>query len=358
MKKLSVILFVLMLATVLSLTACSSQSSTNQGGESNGISTNEGKSENKKFDPNDRSSWPKNVRVGSASVGGAYYVYAGSWATIVSDQLGITTNVEQTGGPNHNIQLIENGDLELGMTTLGPAYDAWYGEGEWTNGKKFREFRVMFPMYPSLLHFWSLSDSGIEEISDFEGKSVGVGPKGGTPGTYFPQILDILGVKSKLINAGYSDMTSQQLDGLLDVMGWAGSVPAGAAMEILAQKDLNFIGFTEEQADKVISELDYFSKVAIPAGTYEGQDKDIIALDLFNVAIADKDLPDSLVYNIVDAVLGNHDRLVETFSAAVDTIPENIGKNTFAYMHPGAIKWYEEHGIELPDEVYPPEYKK
>jgi TRAP transporter TAXI family solute receptor len=368
-KNRLLVLLTLVLSLLLVLAACGSQSSSNESQGSSDTSNNsnetgekkeeqEAESESKEFDPNDRTDWPKNIRVGAASVGGTYYGYAGGWAGIVADELDVSTTVEVTGGPNHNIQLIENGDMELGMMTMGPGYDAWMGEGEWTNGKQFREYRVMFPMYPSYLHFWSLKGSGITTTDDFNGKNIGVGPKGGTPGTYFPMFYDIMGIDANLSHAGFSDMGTQQLDGLLDVISWAGGVPAATALEISAQKEVNWIGFSKEDRDKIVSELPYFNKAVLPAGTYEGQQEDMNVLAIYNMAIADKDLPDSLVYNIVDAVLSNNEKMLQVHAASKDTIPENIVKNTFAYVHPGAIRWYEEHGIELPDEVYPPDYPK
>lgn len=324
------------------------------GSESENGSATEGTAE---LDLDQRDDWPSNLRMGSASVGGLYYTWAGGWASLTERELEIPVNVEVTGGPNHNIQLIETGELDLGMTTLGPAYDAWFGEGDWTSGQEHREYRMLFPMYPSVIHWWAFEESGIESISDFDGHTIGVGPAGGTPGTYLPMFIDILGVNvANLVNAGFDDMASQQQDGLIDVIGWAGGIPAGLGQELEAQREINWIGFTDEELDKIIEELPYFSKGIIEAGTYKTLEEDIGALELYNFAIAHKDIPDSLAYHIVDTVMNNNDYMMDVHIASIDTVPENVGINTFAYMHPGAIKWFEDNGQDLPDEVYPPDY--
>jgi hypothetical protein len=39
--------------------------------------------------------------------------------------------------------------------------------------------------------------------------------------------------------------------------------------------------------------------------------------------------------------------------AANETVPQNVVKNTFLPFHPGAIRYYREIGIKIPDELAP-----
>jgi uncharacterized protein len=55
-----------------------------------------------------------------------------------------------------------------------------------------------------------------------------------------------------------------------------------------------------------------------------------------------------LVYFIVKAAFDKHAQLVETHSAAKETVPANIKKDTFLLFHPGAVRYYRELGIDLP----------
>lgn len=326
--------------------------------ESSSASSTEAEQTEVEFDPNDKSNWPKSVRIGTASVGGTYHIYGGGWGSIVEEKTGVGVTIEVTGGPNHNIQLIENKDLELGMVTMGPAWEGWHGEGDWTNGQQYRDSRVMFPMYQTYFHWWTLADSGITSIEDLSGKRVGVGPSGGTPGTFLPRFLDLFEIGAEPVFAGIGDLSSQMLDGLLPAVGFAAGLPFAAAVEAEAQRDLTFFGFSEEQVLKIVEEYPYFSPAIIPAGTYKSLTEDMHSVGVWNMAIAHKDMPDSFVYQIVDSVLNEYDRMVQVHSASVETLPENIAYNTFMWMHPGAIRWFEEKGIKLPDEVYPPEYPK
>ena len=64
------------------------------------------------------------------------------------------------------------------------------------------------------------------------------------------------------------------------------------------------------------------------------------SVGLYNFAVANKDLPDNLIYAIVDAVFANHQELVQAHPAAAATVPANFVHNTFLPYHPGASRYY------------------
>ena len=90
--------------------------------------------------------WPKTLTLGTASVGGTYFVYGQVWARLVNEKLGTTIGTQQTQGPNQNIILTDARQVDLGMTTMGVALQAWNGTGDWTKGKKYSNIRATFPM--------------------------------------------------------------------------------------------------------------------------------------------------------------------------------------------------------------------
>jgi uncharacterized protein len=55
----------------------------------------------------------------------------------------------------------------------------------------------------------------------------------------------------------------------------------------------------------------------------------------------------------VKAIFVNHDRLLKAISAAAETLPKNVDKNTFLPFHPGAVRYYREVGIKIPDALVP-----
>jgi TRAP-type uncharacterized transport system substrate-binding protein len=70
-------------------------------------------------------------------------------------------------------------------------------------------------------------------------------------------------------------------------------------------------------------------------------------------AVGRADLPDDLVYQLVNAVFENQPRLVKALPAASEILPQNVDKNTFLPFYPGAVRYYREIGISIPDSLVP-----
>jgi uncharacterized protein len=57
------------------------------------------------------------------------------------------------------------------------------------------------------------------------------------------------------------------------------------------------------------------------------------------------------VYQLVKAVFENQPLLVKATSAASDTLPQNAVKNSFLPFHPGAVRYYREIGLSIPESL-------
>ena len=121
----------------------------------------------------------------------------------------------------------------------------------------------------------------------------------------------------------------------------------------MAKEPVTFISLSSEQIEAIRKAMPEFSPSKIAAGTYRSLDKDYVTIGMYNFGIGRADLPDDLVYQLVKAVFENQPRLVKASSAASDTIPQNVVKNTFLPFHPGAVRYYREIGINIPDALAP-----
>jgi uncharacterized protein len=297
----------------------------------------------------DRADWPSDLTIGTASQGGTYFVYGNGFAGLITETLGINATGEVTGGPVQNVTLVQTGDHQLGLVTMGPAYDAWNGKSELAPGLEHKDVRALFPMYQTPFQVIVLKSSGITSVSDLAGKRVGVGPAGGTPGTYWPQFMAAVGVEANVSNAGAADAAGQLTDGLIDAFAFAAGVPISAFAELAASQDVVMFGLNADEQAKVLAAFPAMAPFTIPSGTYAGHDYDQSTVALWNFAVAHKDLPDSLAYEITKVALDNNDRMLQIHATASETKAENWDKNTFMTFHPGAVQYYTEKGITIPD---------
>lgn len=300
----------------------------------------------------DREGWPESFTVGTASQGGTYFAYGSGWANLVAEELGISGGGEVTGGPMQNMALVHTGDAQFGMTTMGPAAESINGTNPIAPGLQMTNACAMFPMYQTPFSVTALSSSGIESVADIpDGARIGFGPAGSTSDTYFPRMMEELGVNFDRRNGGWSDLGSQLQDGLLDVIAFAAGVPVPAVSQLEVQTDVNIIEFTEEE-QAAIMEAFPVSQFDIAADTYTTLEADARSVSMWNFAIANCDLPASFVYAVVDTVMSDNERMVNIHRAARTTVPENWDKNTVMMWHPGAAQWFQENaGADIADDM-------
>ena len=300
----------------------------------------------------DRDGWPNELTVGTASQGGVYFVYGNGLAAFIGEELGLNASGEVTGGPVQNVTLVQMQEHDLGLVTMGPMFEAWTGQSELAPGLPHTDVRALFAMYETPFQGIALSSANINSIADLAGKRVSVGPAGGTPGTYWPRILNELGVEANVSFAGAADAASQLQDGLIDAFLFAAGLPIGAFSQLAAEADVATFTFSPEEHAAVLEAFPEVADFTIPAGTYTVQTEDQPSVAMWNYAVVHADMPESLAYEITRLVLENNDRMVQIHAAARTTLIENaIPNNGFLPFHPGAVRYLEEQGITVPDNL-------
>ncbi|PHQ71441.1 MAG: C4-dicarboxylate ABC transporter substrate-binding protein [Paracoccus sp.] len=300
----------------------------------------------------DRADWPSSMTIGTASQGGTYFIYGTGLAALISQNLGLNASAEVTGGPVQNATLVETGDHQVGLLTMGPAHEAWTGKSELAPGVEHKQLRALFPMYQTPFEAVALQSTGIDDVSKLDGKRVSVGPAGGTAATYWPRFFEVIGVSPNISYAGASDSTGQVKDGLIDGFSFAAGVPISAFSQIAAENSVNIFGFTDEQRDKILEAMPEVSAFDIPADLYPDTPAHG-TVAMWNFATASVEMPESLAYEITKLVMENNEAMVQIHAAAAETLPENVGQNSFLPYHPGAVRYFDEAGVEIPDELRP-----
>lgn len=293
--------------------------------------------------------WPKSLTLATASPGGTYIVYGEALAKILTEKLAITVNSLPTQGPVHNIKLVETGGAQLGFTTMGVALQGWNGIGDWTDGKRFRNMRALFPMYDTPFQTIVLVRSGITTIAQLDGKRIGVGPRAGTGATYTAAITKALGISPEITNGSFDHMADELFTGNYEAVMTLTGAPVPAIQIAAEHQPFTLVNLSPEQIDSVRKAIPEFSPSKISAGTYRFLDKDYDTFGVFNFAIGRSDLPDDLVYQLVKVAFENQPTLLKAHSTARETIPQNVLKDTFLPLHPGALRYYREIGIKIPD---------
>ncbi len=299
----------------------------------------------------DRAGWPSSFTVATASQGGTYFAYGSGWANLVADELGLSGGGEVSQGPYQNMANVHTGQTAFAMTTMGPAAESVAGENPIAPGLVMDKACAMFPMYQTPFSITALSRSGISAITDIpNGARIGFGPAGSTSDTYFPRMIEALGIEFDRRNGGWTDLAGQLQDGLIDVIAFAAGIPVPAVSQLEVQTDINVVAFTEDE-QAMILETFPVSAFTIPAATYTTLEEDAQSVAMWNFAIANCDLPASFVKAAVDVVMSDNARMVNIHRAAQATVVENWDKNQVLQWHPGAAEWFNENGAAIPAEM-------
>jgi TRAP transporter TAXI family solute receptor len=302
--------------------------------------------------------WPRTVTIGTGSIGGVAYLHGAAVAKVIYDKMGIAANAEVTGGSVHNVKLANSKEATMASSHAASAYDGWNGM-DWAKGVKYQDIRSMFHEYDTFVQIYALKKSGVKSIYDLNGKSLGVGPLGGFPHILFPGILEGLGIKaSRYLNAGIADLDTQVRDGLVDANANITGMPWVAIREIESVLDVNVFGVSKKdflKAAKIAERYPFMGSRIIAKGTYKAnKDFDIETLTLGSFYYTHKDTPEDFVYEVVKNVCKNWDMITATVPASKGEKPEAVLEYAPVPLHPGALRYYREMGLKIPDRMMPP----
>lgn len=290
-----------------------------------------------------------NFSIGTSNLGGSYYIFGTPWAKIITDKVpNAVATVQSTSGPASNIQLIETGQIKLAYVSNLGAYEGWHGLG-WAKGREYRRMRAIFPTYPSFFELVSLADSKMETVRDITGKRLHMSMPGATADIVLQSCIEVLGLKPKDKSYMQTDNAVDMMkDGRLDVVSAVMGIPTAFIMDLQSTHNMRILDIAEEDIDKVIAAYPQLGKGIIPANTYNNQPNDLNTFTFWNFGVADVDLPEDIVYEIVKAVFENRAEFEAAHVSGKYVVPENIVHSVIP-LHPGAVRYYREVGIELPE---------
>jgi TRAP transporter TAXI family solute receptor len=288
------------------------------------------------------------LTMGTGRPGGAYAAYGPAWGHFAQMQTGVAVDFHASGGAAADILLIEQGAAALGMTTLTVAAQALGGTGGWTAGAKLDHFRALFPMYASALQIVTLHGSNIATLANLAGRSIGIGPDGGSGAIAVPSILASVGVfAGRYVTGDMAPQIAALANGALEACAFLGEAPLPAIAALASHRRLNLIGFSVAEAASVARRAPGMGSVLIQAGAYPGQNVAVASVGTTNFAICTASLPDALAQGVTTAALRNRAALAALVPAAA-TVPDAATITTAGIaFHAGALRALSDAGISL-----------
>lgn len=297
----------------------------------------------------------KFISIATGGTGGVYYPYGGGLAEIWTRHVtGVQAVAEVTGASVENTRLVNRGESLIGEIMNDVAYQAYYAEGRFKG--KPQKILAMFQMYPHHYHIVALKGSGIKSIYDIKGKRVSVGAPGS--GTEFKTnlVFKVLGISYddfKVHRLSFTEQASALKDGTIDVGIWDVAAPTSSIMDLATTRDIVLISFSDKDIEKIVKAYPFYAPFVMPPGIYKGQDYPVKNPSVWNTVICNANMSEDLVYRLVKALFQHKDYLEKIHPFAKYTTPENAIIASPIPLHPGAIKYYRELGLKIPERLIP-----
>jgi TRAP transporter TAXI family solute receptor len=294
------------------------------------------------------------LSIATGGTGGTYYPVGGGLAEIVNNHVeGYSATAEVTGASVENMGLIATGDADLAIALADTVAQAYTGTGKF-EGQQLDMVRGLASLYANMVHIVALESSGITSLEDLRGKRVSIGAPGSGTEVNTAAILAANGIT-------YDDIDEQRLNfnetadalanGDIDAGFWSVGAPTSSILNLATTQDIVIISLTQAELDAAMAADATFAMTTLPSGSYTGVDEEISVLGIPNVLVVSSEMSDDLAYALTKAMFENIAELQAVHPAANETTIEFTMGATPIPLHPGALRYYDEVGADVPDDL-------
>ncbi|MGD9867737.1 MAG: TAXI family TRAP transporter solute-binding subunit [Hyphomicrobiales bacterium] len=288
------------------------------------------------------------VTLATATPGGGFQLFGKALIdAIVESGAGLTVEERPTGGSRENLKLLRGSAVDFAQVEGNAARQAFEEE----DGKPLAaRLKIAAAMYPGPGLCVMRADSPARSLDDLKGKRVIYGTHSSGLTILTRRILSGLGYDpDKDFEPVYLDKAGDGpvmvLKGKADALcgggfGWPGFVkvagsPGGA----------RFLSAGAQGSARIRERFPFLREMTVPAGSYEGQDNDLVTVGLWSFILTRPDLPDDAARRFAEAAHKASPLLAGKLEQGAYATPQNTARNAPAeLLHPGARAYLQEIG--------------
>ena len=256
---------------------------------------------------------------------------------------------QSSAGSTENLRKINKGRAHFGVVYSG---HVWLGrEGKLKDDpKKYEDVLAVSYLYGAPAQLVVHADSGIKSTKDLVGKKVGVGNAGSGAFANCELFFTHMGIWDKIErNAmGYNDAAAAFGNNQLDAFWLFTAFPSGAVIMAAQTNDIELVDLGKDAQDSGFYEqYPYFSKLAVPAGTYKGVDTETPSFQDSALLVANAKVPDDVVYDLLSKIYTDEGlaHMVAQKKTFKDMAIETGVNGIVTPLHPGAERFWKEKGL-------------
>lgn len=271
----------------------------------------------------------------------------------------VRVTAETSAGFVQNVRLVGKGETEMALISGSQVFEGLRAIGPFKGEAPYQDLRGVAVAYTGTAS-WNARE-GITSVPELAGKTVSLGPPGSLIAHMGEAILEAYGIKDKvtLLRLSFSESSRAFVDGRIDAF-MGGPAPYPAVMEAGAQKAITILPVDAEHVKKIQASAPVISET-ITAGSYDWQKNDIPALGFLAYIVANKSVADEAIHEILRvnlsdegiAYLKNNHRVWGIWNTPRYIEQQGAFALEGMKMHPGAVKYWTEKGVKIPEKVMP-----
>lgn len=292
--------------------------------------------------------WPKTISWGSASVGGAFYLWTATMGRAVDKYAGISCSNEP-GGTRPSITMMSKREMHLSSNWMEFTRWAVFGMETYAN-QPVKNLRLLYRVNSAPCMMYGNAKLGIKSVKDLKGRRVRVEHPAAPLVGYGAKLMlkaggitvaDVISVKAPTIEDAHRGLQEGTTDVAMVLI--APSTPS--FQELSRTMPIAIVPLSASEIEFIRKEAPGFVPYTVKAGSFPGCDKDIVVLASWSNVIALEELPEDLVYAIMKAIFEHLDEIQPAYAELASLTLENAPQSPAIPFHAGAVKYYKEKGV-------------
>lgn len=301
--------------------------------------------------------------IATATTGGTFYPVGVAVGTLITVKLAKTNNITATAinsaGSGENIQMLKNNECDLAIIQGLYAAQAFNGKGSY-EGRPMKEMSAITMLWQNVEHFAVLSKyAKTGTVADLKGldERFSIGKRGSGSAGSGRTILNALSISPDqdfdTEYLGYTPSVQAMMDNRIVGANIPAGPPASAITQMYASMGdkATVLNFTDQQLEKINSFYNIWTRFVIPVDTYPGQKTAINTIAQPNLLVVSNALSEDTVYKITKTIYENLPFLRNSHKATNVMSLQNAMTGLSMPLHPGAIKYYREMGLQIPAQL-------
>jgi TRAP transporter TAXI family solute receptor len=239
------------------------------------------------------------------------------------------------------VDYVDEGRAELTLVPSDIAYLA-FAKGTEDSPHAHSRLRGIAMLYVNAIHLMVSERMNFRSVDDLRGKTIGVGPRGGSTDLTVRTVLPYLGIPLSQVHLeqlSREDMYKKSAEQMLDAAFLVISYPASSVKSVLKDTGFHLAPIEGPQVAQLRSRYPFLRPITIPAGVYGNQKIQTVGSNW--LLVCRDDVSEGTIYRMLNVFVNSIKDLAVVQPALLTVTPQDFALTPIP-LHPGAARFYRE----------------